>query len=257
MTLTPRYLVNNRTLLVSNEAGFVTEYRPVYQKNIEVYKGIDNTLEFQILNADQKSQQLSGKTAKFVAFDENKNLVIDHSGTVLNANKGLVKVVITESDLMNISQQYLTYSVYLVDNATNEKMLTYADEQLNATGTIRVRDSAFPGPRVTYTVSSFSETEPDSNIFLSETVTAEPAVNGNEALHTAVYYVNGYVGSITLQATLENQVTQDTAWADIVTTEFDGTETEPVPINFNGVYNYMRFKTNADSSTITKILVRN
>lgn len=257
MTLTPRYLVNTRTLVVSNEAGFVTEYRPVYQKNIEVYKGIDNTLEFQILNADQKPQQLSDKLVKFVAFDENKNLVIDHTGSILNANKGLVSVIVTENDLLNLQQQYLSYNVYLVDNITDNKIITYADEQLNATGTIRVSNSAFPGPREAHVVNSFTETELDSDIFLSEAITAEPAVNGNEALHTAVYYLDGYVGSITIQATLENHVTQDTSWADVVTTEFDGTETEPVPVNFNGVYSYMRFKTDASSSTITKILVRN
>ena len=34
MQLTPRYLVNNRTTIVTNEAGFITEYRPVYQRQL-------------------------------------------------------------------------------------------------------------------------------------------------------------------------------------------------------------------------------
>jgi len=257
MMLTPRYLVDNRTTLVSNETGFTTEYRTVYQKNIEVYKGISNSLEFQILNADQKPEILTGKTPVFVAFDENKNLVLEHNGTVLNANKGLFKVVVSESDLLNIKQQYLTYNVYLVDDTTSDKILTYADEQLNATGTIYVSDRAFPGPSATYTVTSFTETAADSGIFVSEAITAQPAINGNEALHTAVYYLDGYAGSITVQATLDNQVTLDTNWADLSTSTFTGIEDEPVPLNFNGVYSYLRFKTNSNPATITKILVRN
>lgn len=254
MSLIPRYLVDNKTTLVSNEAGFATEYRPVYQKNIEVYKGIINTLDFKVLNPDQKAQSLANKTPKFVAFDENKNLVIEHDGTVTNANNGLFTVEVTENDLLNIKQQYLSYNIYLVDSS-NTKTLTYADEQLNATGTIYVSDTAFPGPSATYEVTSFTE---DNSVYRTEAITAQPAINGNEALHTAVYYTDAYVGTVTVQATLDNQVTQGTNWADVATTTFTGSETQPTPVNFNGVYSYIRFTASAlPTNKITKVLVRN
>jgi len=255
MSLIPRYLVNNKTTLISNEAGFATEYRPVYQKNISVYKGIVNTLDFEILNPDQKAQNLTGLTPKFVAFDENNTLVIEHDGTIINANKGKFKVEVTENDLLNIKQQYLSYNIYLVDNS-NTKTLTYADEQLNATGTIFVSDSAFPGPSTTYEVTTFTE-EQDS-VYVTEAIEAQPAINGNEALHTAVVYTSSYAGTLTVQATLENAVTQDTDWADVASTTFVGTETEPTPINFNGVYSYVRFVADAlPTDKITKVLLRN
>ena len=254
MTLIPRYLVDMKTTLVSNETGFATEYRPVYQKNLSVYKGIVNTLGFRLLNPDQKPQNLTGLTPKFVAFDENNRLVIEHDGTVTNANKGLFDVEITENDLLNIQQQYLSYNVYLVDSS-NQKTLTYADEQLNSSGTIYVSDRAFPGPAATHEVTVFTDVNGE---FVTDALEAEPAINGNEALHTAVYYTNGYVGTVTVQATLDNQVTQDTPWADVTVTTFDGTETAPVPVNFNGIYSYIRFVASADpTDTITKILVRN
>ena len=53
MQLIPRYLVSNRITIVVNETGFVTEYRPVYNRQLQVYKGIDNKIEFRVLNADQ------------------------------------------------------------------------------------------------------------------------------------------------------------------------------------------------------------
>ncbi len=59
MQLIPRYLVDNRTTLISNEAGFITEYRKVYTRQLQVYKGIDNVLEFKILNAEQKPVDLA------------------------------------------------------------------------------------------------------------------------------------------------------------------------------------------------------
>lgn len=254
MKLIPRYLVNNRTVLVSNEAGFVTEYVKVYQRDLPVYKGIDNTLEFQLKNADHKPVSLANKTMKFRAYDENNRLVIEHDGEVVVANKGLFKVVITENDTLNLKQQYLKYTIYSVDSNDN-KELTYADEQSNTSGTIYLSAETFPGPISTYSVSSFSE---DNDVWYSESITAEPAINGNEALHTAAFYTNNYVGTITVQATLENQITGTTTWADITSVTFTGTETEPTPVNFNGVFSYLRFAASADTSNkVIKVLVRN
>ena len=56
MQLIPRYLVNNKTTIVTNEAGFITEYRPVYTRQLQVYKGIDNVLDFKVLKRRSESQ---------------------------------------------------------------------------------------------------------------------------------------------------------------------------------------------------------
>jgi hypothetical protein len=45
--------------------------------------------------------------------------------------------------------------------------------------------------------------------------------------------------------------------ADVTTLTFDGNETAPTPVNFNGVFSFLRFKTNASPISITKILIRN
>ena len=74
MQLVPRYLVSNRTHIVADVAGFITEYRPVYNRQLQVYKGIDNVLQFKVLNADQKPLDIVNYTPKFVAFDENNNM---------------------------------------------------------------------------------------------------------------------------------------------------------------------------------------
>ena len=79
MQLVPRYLVNNRIEIISNEAGFVTEYRPVYQRQLKVYRGIDNNIQFRLLNADQKPINSNLYTPRFVAFDEKNNCIIECS----------------------------------------------------------------------------------------------------------------------------------------------------------------------------------
>lgn len=258
MSLIPRYLVNNRTSLVVNVTGFITEYRPVYQRNISVYSGIDNKLEFQLLNPDQKPINPTGSTIHFVAFDENKNQVIKHTGTVLVANKGLFEVTITENDALNLKQQYLSYTIYLTNDTSSDNTLTFADEQLNAIGTIYLNASALPGPRATVSVTNFLQDSGDVTVYYSDHISAEPAINGNEALHTAAIYTDNYIGDVIVQASLENQIDYTSKWVDINTVTFTGNETTPAVTNFSGVYSYLRFKTTVNpSEKITKILVRN
>ena len=256
MQLTPRYLVNNRTTIVSNDVGIVTEYRPVYSRQLQVYKGIDNKLEFKLVNADQKPIDVSAYTPRFQAFDENKNLIIEHDGEVnilddSSASRGLFTVTITENDLLNVKQQYLSYSIHLVDTNGNAS-ITYSDSHFGNSGIIKVSTEAYPAP-----LSSKVVTFPTDGNLTSSVVEAQPGINGNEALHTSVVYTDGYVGDLTVQATLDTDETT-ASWADVITVSFDGTETAPKPINFNGVFSYIRFVSSASPlNTITKILIRN
>ena len=134
MQLVPRYLVSNRTTIVVNETGFVTEYRPVYNRQLQVYKGIDNKIEFRVLNADQKPIDISAMTPKFIAFDENQKMVLEHDGTLITNDdssntRGLFQVTISENDLLNVKQQYLTYNIYLVDNNNGMLEICSTSEQ--------------------------------------------------------------------------------------------------------------------------------
>lgn len=261
MQLTPRYLVSNLTKLRSNESGFIVEYRPVYSRQLQVFKGIDNVLDFRLYNADQRPIPMTNYTPKFVAYDENQVLVIEKDGVVQDDGsseiKGKFSVTITENELLNIKQQFLSYNIYLVD-ADSNKVLTYNHSNFDNDATIYVNAKTFPGPLATYQVTQFEQTEVGTDQWISETIDAQPGINGNEALHTAAAYTSSYIGNIVVQATLDNQVTESTNWADIATMTFSGTETEPLPVNFNGVFSHLRFKTNSNpADKITKILVRN
>ncbi len=258
MQLTPRYLVNNKTTIVANDAGFITEYRPVYQRHIKVYKGIDNVLQFKVLNHDQKPVDITEMVPKFVVFDQNKQMVIERDATVTDdgstTTRGNCKVTVSENDLLNLDTQFLSYNIYLV-NSNSEKTLTYTDTHFGSDGILHLEDNAFPGPLASYSLTTFTE---DNTKWYSESIDAQPAINGNEALHTAAVYTDSYIGDVTIQATLENQITGSTNWSDIGTITFIGSETEPKPINFNGVFSHLRVSTTADpADKITKVLVRN
>jgi len=316
------YLLKNRVQLEANITGYISEYRSVYKKQVEITRGIDNTIEFEVRNQDQKPLSLVEYTPKFVAFDENKKMILEKDGTVLDDvvtktlsadtgentttitltstsgivvgqtvtgnnikdktlvsqvdnntvtlnkatngivtsntiltfqsyfKKGMFSIVVSENDLLNVKSQYLSYAIYLV-KSDNSKTLAYTNTDFKTSGVIYVDDNTFPGPSTTYSVNSFTN-------LLTEAVDAQPGINGNEALHTAAFYTDAYIGNIVVQASLDNQITSDSNWADVATVTFDGTETEPKPVNFTGVFSYIRFKASEDpTGKVSKILIRN
>jgi len=263
MQLTPRYLVTNQIKILANDAGLVTEYRPVYQRHIQVYRGIDNKLQFKLINADQKPLDVSQYTPVFVAFDENDTMLFEGNCEQVDdstATKGYFTYTISESSLRNVQQQYLKYHVYLQDNDTQARSLTYADSHFGQKGIIYVSSEAYPGPKNSFTAPSFAQSLDEDGVYYTQEVEAEPAKNGNEALHTVVFYTDGFDGDVTIQSTLDNQLNGDVTvnWTDLETITFDGDESKPVYKNIIGVYNYFRFKTSSNpNDKITKILVRN
>jgi hypothetical protein len=204
---------------------------------------------------------ITSYTPKLVAFDETNQMVLEKDCTILDdgstVTRGKFKLTVTENELLNVKQQYLSYNVYLVET-DGDKVLTYSQPNFGNDGVIYVNGTTFPGPLNSYSVTSFEQEAPAIETWYSETVDAQPAINGNEALHTVAAYTSSYIGDIVVQATLDNQVTGTTQWADIATMQLGGSETTPTPINFNGVFSHIRFKATANpADKITKVLVRN
>jgi translation elongation factor EF-G len=134
MQLIPRYLVKNKIDVVSNDIGFVVEYRPVYSRQLKVYRGIDNQFQFRLLNADQKPVTITGVPV-IVVFDENNSKIIDKKCAVQDdgssvQGRGMFNVTITENELLNIKEQYLKYNVYIEGDESN--LITYADRNFGS-----------------------------------------------------------------------------------------------------------------------------
>ena len=89
MQLVSKYLLNNNVTLTANLAGEITEYRSVYQRNLNLVRGIDNVIQFNVLNADQKPVSiLNTYTPKFQLYDESNRLIVESS---CETNSSLLK----------------------------------------------------------------------------------------------------------------------------------------------------------------------
>ena len=269
MQLVPRYLYKNKVDIVTNDIGFVTEYKPVYSRQIKVYKGVDNKIQFRMLNADQKPVDISGHVIEFHAFDDEKNLALEYDAIIQddgtsNNTRGMFYVTVTENDLLNLPSQYLSYSIFDME-ACDQRVVTYANGQFDACGTIYIDDCTSPTILPSLEVNNWlavNDTWVAGNDE-STKIIAQPKINKNEALHTVQFYTDahndmGYTGNVTIQGTLDNQIDHTTDWYDISTVEFNGTEVRPVFKSFNGVFSYLRFEADTDpADRLLKILIRN
>ena len=273
MQLIPRYLYKNKVDIISNDIGFVVEYRPVYSRQIKVYKGVDNKIQFRMLNADQKPLDISGHQIEFHAFDDEKNQVLEYTATIQDdgsttSTKGMFYVTITENDLLNLPSQYLSYTIFDME-ACDVKVVTYANGHFGACGTIYIDDCTSPTILPSLKVNNWLTVgSGDSRVWVAGNdeltkIIAQPKINKNEALHTVQFYTDaynnkGYTGNVKIQGTLDNQINGLTDWFHVKTVEFDGDEVRPVMTSFNGVYSYLRFEADADpADKLLKVLIRN
>lgn len=203
------YLYPNRIELLADLDGFSVEFKSVYQRNVKIYNGIDNTIEFDIKNADQKRIDLA--TLSVIELN-----IMDVSGnalpnspyrvTPITDKKGIAKVTIPQEDLNDLTPQFLTYSVSAVKDGAD--VMLYADTHFGAVGTIELIGNAMPIIR-------------DDRIY--NTFTGEIDFMGNVIYHTssipATFYeavpttqlsfeiaITGFVGKIWLEATTASTI---------------------------------------------------
>lgn len=73
------YLYPNRIILLADLAGFTVENKVVYARTVKIYQGVDNVIELDIQNADQKRIDLT--TLKDIEVN-----VMDQSGNALDTS---------------------------------------------------------------------------------------------------------------------------------------------------------------------------
>jgi hypothetical protein len=109
------YLYNQRQSVVLLEPGALIatrRYEIVYAKELTVIKGVDNILEFAMINQDQKPVNIDGKeiTARIISYDGTTTL-LQKSLIPIYALTGITSLQLTIADLAQIDAQKAYYSL--------------------------------------------------------------------------------------------------------------------------------------------------
>lgn len=221
-----------------------------YSKPMTLFRGIDNTVKFSFKNSDQKKVPIHQKTITFNIIDNaDHSTHLTRTMSVEDGNNGIAKLVITEADLLDIKEQYYTWSVKVV-NGENEEFVAYVDDNFGAKGELQVKHGVFP-----QFAESVSLGFRGGNT--TAAVEARPKLNNNAALHTAQFYFDqAYTGTITVQGTLDDIANQTSInWFDIKTVTYTA-DTSPQYTTWNGVFSAVRFVKADTTGTVESVLYR-
>ena len=242
------YLYPNRIEVIANvaldPATYPVEWKIVYQKPIKIYKGVDNVVELEVKNSDQKRVDIFGKTVKFVLMDQTSKEIETYNATVIDDGsttgvKGIARVTVPEADLANLDPQHLKFTSYILNN-DNTKTLLYGDTKYGAQGFIDLLDGVIPTTREIRRFDTFQqETNYNGRTFEERTITyysSAVPVKFYEAVPTTIadltVYVTNFVGTIKIQATKKEIIGHESFLdAPIQTVQYTTARNTPVVFN--------------------------
>lgn len=250
------YLYPNRIELLANLAAFTVEYQNVYQRNVKIYKGIDNVVEFDIKNADQKRIDLMTlSNIKMHVMDATGNKLPNSPYTVTPTSlRGIATVTIPSTDLEDFTDQSFRYSVTATKDSTD--VILYADTRFGGSGTIDFSTELMPVTKPARTFDTFTG-EIDLKGAPTYNSSAIPA-KFYEAVPTTNLDFDislvGFVGSVWIAGTKSSTISvesfknADFLWSATYTTSAPGNGTVSVPTITVGDYQYFRVSYNTPTA---------
>jgi hypothetical protein len=229
---------------------------PVYAKPLTLHKGVDNQLQFQFLNQEQKPIDITGKdiTCRILNYEGNQ-VLIQKSLTLQFAATGICALFLNAADLENIAAQKCYYSLEIPVNEFDFPV--FVDQNAGARGVMNIVNSVLPSFVPSYFITiptgqQFPNTNPNSNGNTELTYFSSVlSTNDNPILTIQTEYIE-YYGNTTIQGSS----IVDNDWYDIVTTDIVSNVTQTVGYVIQGFHPYIRMQFTSNAGAVTNILTR-
>lgn len=194
----------------------------MYNRQLKLYKGIDNAFRFVIKNQDNKPVNILSKTVTFILMDRADNVsLLQLDGTIIDGVKGIAEVKILDTSLLDIAARFYNFAVKVTD-AEGVVLPVYTDLAFNINGSVEVLDHIYPTFVASQSsfISSFvrnSEILPDSTTVIRH---ISDTFNAKSSLHAIQVYFTNFTGILTIQGTMAQVATIDeNDWSDIIAIE--------------------------------------
>jgi hypothetical protein len=244
-------------------------YRRVYNRNVKIFRGVDNRVDLQAKNSDEKKQDLTGYSLVFnLIARETQELLLQKDCTVVSEENGRYYVTLTESELRNLEPGNYQYSVIkeartdLGEQYTvTERTPMYIDSQYGVVSTIEIGNGIIGEPLDSNKVIAFNKHEsfgePFATYYLSSIIDAKPELSAPQTTHTFQFNFSSYSGSVVIQGSL-SEGGNPQIWTDLIT--FTPTDENIAYRNVTGKYNWFRIKHTPDTigntGTVDSVLYR-
>ena len=223
-------------------------YQLVYAKNLRLNKGVDNKLQFQFLNQEQKPVDITGKDIimRLISYDGTTVLLEQLVEPTLALN-GLCQIIIAPASIEDTDTQYCFYSLEITEDSYNYPV--FVSSEAGARGTIEIVNSVLPPFIPAYEVTIPSHPIPNNS---TETYYSSTINTTNNPLLTLQTTFEGYSGNTQVQGS----PLPDADWYDIDAAHdyLDYSNTDGYFID--GYHPYVRVKFVSTQGTVTEILAR-
>jgi hypothetical protein len=250
MQLNPCYLYSNKIEVYINLDNWPIEgYKKVYQRPFNLFKGVDNRLDFQIKNRDQKSKSIQGHRLFFnMLTTDYRPVIVSRECSYDDKEGGRAYVSLNEDDLVDLVYGSYYFSMYATaEDSSDVKTPLYGDSQFGVIGTINLIANVFPDP--------VPDVEPNlkalalGDFYYSDVF----AAFDDKDSHLFKLYTTSFTGTVVIEATKEI-TTEPSVWKEVDVVPLSNI-TGVVDRTVAGVWTHFRIKHGQDTTNSAKFTI--
>ncbi len=232
------YLYNQRQLVVLLEitANANRRYEKVYSKDLTVNRGVDNLLQFQFINQEQKPVNIQGKeiTCRIIDF-EGDEILLQKALTPILPITGITSLQLSAAEIEGIDAQKCYYTLEIPVGAFDYPV--FVDDSAGARGILNIVNSVFPRFVASNNVTIPSHPRPKAG--LPRTYYSSIFNTKQTSVLTAQVFFSKFTGTIQFQgSTVQNFSTFYNIGLLHNYTDHTGT----MGINITGYHPFIRLK---------------
>lgn len=227
---------------------------PVYAKPLTLNKGVDNRIQFQFLNQEQKPVDITGKSITCRILNNNGTVVLIQKALDLDyALTGIASLTLNAADIEDIVPQKAYYSLEIPVGEFDFPV--FVDQNAGARGDMNIVNSVLPSfvPSANITIPTG---QPFPNLAQNESsnvtyVTSVINTEDNPILTIQTHYTEFY-GDVTIQGSTQ----VDSDWYPIYVETDMANVTETKGYTIKGFHPFVRMSFTSNAGAVTNILAR-
>ena len=228
---------------------------PQYAKPLTLNKGVDNQIQFQFLNQEQKPVDITGKsiTCRIINYEGNV-VLLQKALTLQLPATGIAALFLNPADLAGIDAQKCYYSLEIPVGEFDYPV--FVDSNAGARGDMNIVNSVLPSfiPSMPISIPTgqvFPNTNPDGNSDSDLTYYTSVVDTNDSPILTLQAQYTDYYGNIVI----EGSTNVDSDWYPILNATYTA-ETDTKGYVVQGYHPYIRMQFESNNGAVTNILTR-
>lgn len=254
MYSTSVYLYYQRQIVVLLSGNSPRKYMPQYAKPLTLHKGVDNKIQFQFLNQQQKPVDITGADITCRLLNGSGNTLLLSKALTLDLPlTGIASLNLVAADLEDIDAQKAYYTLEFPVGANNYPV--YTDQNAAARGDLNIVNSILPSfvpsSEITIPTSQAFPNSPNASgqfyTYTSSVINTED----NPILTIQTKYLE-YSGNVAILGSTQ----PDVDWYIIDTDDDLANVSETKGYTVKGFHPYIKMSFYSNSGAVTNILAR-